>query len=658
MQQSAPHPIRDPAANLSDIFGPDGRLAERLPGFSYRASQQRMAECVQAALASGRHAVLEAGTGIGKTYAYLIPVLLSGQHAIISTGTRTLQDQLHARDLPMLGAVLGRPVKVALLKGRANYLCQHRFALAREDARALRWPGALAALDEWARVTDSGDLTELDALPEEPSLHALVTSTVDNCLGTRCAHYDRCFVLSARRRAQAAQVVIVNHHLLLADLALRESGFGELLPGADAVVVDEAHLLPEIAQQFFGVALGSREIGRLARDSAVEAEAAGIGAGLAPLLEALDRDARMAEDLAGDESARVPWPGVPRALTDRLLSWREPLAALAAALELSADASAGLARCRERAVDALARLQRIAEADAGEGLRWVDMARRAVTAHFTPADTGAALGARIDTQGGHWIFTSATLAVGEDFTHFASRVGVSDAIEAVLESPFDYERSARLYLPQGLPEPAREDHVDALLGAAWPLVEAAGGGAFFLFTSYRALHRAQRWLLDRPVPWPLLVQGSGARSELLERFREAGDAVLLGTGSFWQGVDVRGPALRVVVIDKLPFASPGDPLVRARLDAIRRAGGDPFGAFQLPQAVLALKQGVGRLIRDFDDRGLIVIGDPRLRTRPYGRVFLASLPRMPQLEEPRDALAFATGLRPVPEPAAGAGVRA
>ncbi len=648
--------------NLADIFGPGGTLAAKLPGYSFRSAQLAMAEHVAGAMAEHRHAVLEAGTGTGKTFAYLIPVLLSGQRAIISTGTRTLQDQLFGRDLPLLGAVLGRPAKVALLKGRANYLCRHRYRLASTDL-ATRWYRVAGMLDDWARVTDSGDLAELSDLPEEPSLFARITSTVDNCLGTRCADYEQCFVLGARRRAQAADVVVVNHHLLLADLVLRDAGFGELLPGVDTVIVDEAHLLPDIAQQFLGVGIGSRELGRLARDALDEADAVGLGAAMEPLAQALQNEAAAVLAGTGERTGRLPWYAVSRTVTAGLLAWEAPLTEFADALSQVADASAGLGRCQERAADAVARLGVIAghhgepgepgehgePGDAGreEGLRWLDITPRAVTAHWTPADVGRALGERIAAHGSHWIFASATLAVADDFGHFLGRVGVPDAAGAVFASPFDYARSARIWLPQGLPEPASDEHTDVLLATVWPLIEAAGGGAFLLFTSYRALERAERWLAGRAsLPGPLLVQGRGARGELLARFRDDGNAVLLGTGSFWQGVDVRGPALRIVVIDKLPFAVPADPLIRARLDAIRRAGGDGFAEFQLPQAVLALKQGVGRLIRDFEDSGLVVLGDPRLRTRGYGRVFLNSLPPMPVLDEAHDALRFAEGLRP------------
>jgi ATP-dependent DNA helicase DinG len=632
---------------LSELFGPEGALARRLPGYTYRAAQQEMAELVAAALEQGEHLAVEAGTGIGKTFAYLVPALASGRRVIVSTGTRTLQDQLFARDLPLLGGLMGRPARVALLKGRNNYLCLHRLETARSSGPrdAETW-GALEALRVFAGSSPSGDLTELEDLQEDHALRAAVTSTVDNCLGSRCELYERCFVLEARRRAQRAEIVIVNHHLLLADLALKEAGFGELLPGADAVIVDEAHLFPDIAQQFFGVSVTTRELEQLVRDVRAEARLAGLDGELErelqPLADAV-ADARIGED--AQPPGRIPWPAA-RRFGAALPAWQAELQRLAGTLSEVADAGPGLARCRDRCLDGAARLEHIAEAEPESGLRWLERSPYALAAHWTPLDVGEPLAARIEGQGGAWVFASATLAVRGDFDHFLRRVGLPKAATRVLPSPFDYRRNARLYLPQGLPDPGRDDYTESLLHCAWPLIEAAGGGAFLLFTSYRALRAAQDFVALRSAPGPVYVQGNGPRSLLLARFREAGNALLLGTGSFWQGVDVRGPALRLVLIDKLPFAAPSDPMVQARVNAIRRRGGDAFTEAQLPQAVLALKQGAGRLIRDFDDRGLIVLGDPRIRTRPYGRVFLESLPAMPVVDELDEALAYARRLAP------------
>jgi ATP-dependent DNA helicase DinG len=647
---------------LDEVFAADGALAERLPGFTYRAAQEQMAALVVEALTSGRHAVIEAGTGIGKTFAYLLPVLLLERRAIISTGTHTLQDQLYTRDLPLLGAVIGRPMQVAVLKGRSNYLCWHRLDAALHDGtRDAATIAALHALSSWGQSSDSGDLTELEDLADDPALKAQVTSTVENCLGRECAFFDRCFVAEARRRAQAADVVIVNHHLLLADLSLKDSGFGELLPGTDAVIVDEAHQLPDIAQQFFGWSIGTRELDALARDMFAEARSAGVLAQLDASLSALARAIVALRVGAGraerGERGRTPWIAAPAALRDALPEASAALETLSRDLESLAEISTGLRNCAERSKAYGSRLRELTVADTTEGLRWFDLGGNSVAAHWTPLDVGAALAARIEAQNGVWVFASATLAVGDDFSHFLRRIGLRSALKGVLPSPFDYERNARIFVPQGLPDPADDRYVENLLAAIWPLVEAAQGGAFLLFTSYRALQRAQTWIEGHGAPGRVLVQGHGSRSELLNQFRADGNAILLGTGSFWQGVDVRGRALRLVVIDKLPFAVPSDPLIQARAEAIRRDGGDPFNELSLPQAVLALKQGVGRLIRDFDDRGLIVIGDPRLRTRNYGATFLRSLPAMPVVEDFDAALDFARSLaEPAAEPAAARAV--
>jgi ATP-dependent DNA helicase DinG len=633
--------------DISGLFGREGLLAQHLDGFSHRDAQAAMAELVWDALGEGRHLAVEAGTGIGKTFAYLAPILLAGKRAVISTGTKTLQDQLYHRDLPVLGAAVGRPLAVALLKGRGNYLCWHRAELAFQGE--LVSPATLETLEAvkaWARISASGDLTERHDLADGDPLRPWISSTIDNCLGMRCERYDDCFVVKARRKAQDADVVVVNHHLLLADLVLKDAGFGELLGGADAVIVDEAHQLPEVAQQFFGLAVGSREIGSLAADVGAEARAAGVQAQLEPLLVALARAAAEARAAAPAGTGRTPWALAGSDLKSAMDAWRQPLRALATVLEAGRDAAPGLFRAWERCRELGERLETLAAADGG--LRWFETTERSVSVHWTPLDAGRELGERIGAHGATWIFTSATLAVGEDFGHFLDRVGIDDARTAVLPSPFDYRAHARLYVPDGLPEPGEPDYTARFLSRVWPLVAACGGGAFVLFTSHRALDEARGWLAARPQPGPLFVQGQGPRTELLDRFRAAGDGVLLGTGSFWQGVDVKGPALRLVAIDKLPFASPADPLIAARLESLRARGEDPFRRFQLPQAVLALKQGVGRLIRDFDDRGLVVLGDPRLKTRAYGRAFLDSLPPMPLLEERDDALAYAASLRPEP----------
>jgi ATP-dependent DNA helicase DinG len=512
--------------------------------------------------------------------------------------------------------------------------------LSREDA------DVVVALNDWGRHSASGDLSELTDLDANPRLRARVTSTAENCLGQKCAFVDRCFVAQARRAALDATVVIVNHHLLLADLALKETGFGDLLGDAELVVVDEAHLLPDIAQEFFSVSASTREFEFLLNDLHSEMLASRIERDRVPALAEFSKAVITLRRLSQEIAGRRPW----RQLSGKVAAALEQTIELAEAVVDSLGSVdppvVGITRCRDRLSDQCRRARAVLGFDEDAAVRWFDASPRALSIHATPLEIGAEFAKRIEQHGGQWVFTSATLAVGEDFSHFLERIGLEQADTCVLPSPFDYPQQAGLYLPEGLPDPRSDEHLDALLDHVWPLIEAAGGGVFLLFTSHRALQAAAAWMQLRDAPGPVLVQGTAARTELLERFRADGNAVLLGTGSFWQGVDVRGDALRIVVIDKLPFAVPGDPQIEARTEAIRRRGGNPFVEFQLPQAVLALKQGVGRLIRDFDDRGLIVLGDPRIRTRSYGRVFLDALPRARQLNSWDEAETFARALHP------------
>ncbi len=632
--------------DVAECFAPSGPLAHAWPGYRVRPEQSAMAAAVARALALAEPLIVEAGTGTGKTFAYLVPALLSGRRVILSTGTRTLQDQLYHRDLPLLARALGSPAQVALLKGRANYLCRHRLELATRE-RAL--PGferatarALVRVERWAASTKTGDLAELADLPERSPLWPRITSTRDNCLGAECAHAHHCHVLEARRAAQAADVVVVNHHLLLADLALKEEGFGDLLPGADAVILDEAHQVPEIATQFFGRAWHARQLDAIRRDALAELGAAGADA--APLIQEFDRlEARAAElgrDLAG-RAPRVDWSQLPAGFLDGIEDLGADLGALATELE-ALGAGAGVANCVRRTRASAAALAELVATEDANGVRWAEAAHGGFALQFTPFEVAARLRAAVDDGGATWIFTSATLAIAGDFSHFAARIGFEDARTLAIASPFDFREQARLFLPPGMPEPASPGYPAAFIDACAPLLEASGGRAFLLYTSHRALAEGILCLKRRfpAPPFPLLVQGEAPREALLARFRELGNAVLLATGSFWEGVDVKGEALAIVAIDKLPFAAPDDPLLAARLEGIRRRGGNPFTEHQLPQAVLALKQGVGRLIRDVEDFGVIVIGDPRITRKSYGRAFLEALPPIPVVTAAADSARF------------------
>ena len=633
-------------SDYKDVFNGEGPLARTLPGYAYRPEQAAMAKAVGIALARLEPLIVEAGTGTGKTFAYLVPALLSGRSVIISTGTRTLQDQLFRRDVPLLARALGLPVKIALLKGRTNYLCRHRLELATQQGSLLGdergGARALARISRWAATTKSGDLSELTDLPEQSPAWPQVTSTRENCLGSECPQFSGCHIFEARRKAQAADIVVVNHHLLLADLALKDEGFGDLLPGAEAVILDEAHQVPDIAAQFFGQVWSVRQVQLLLRDIGAEMTAAGvrapaIGAAVASVESALEA---LRGSLPGG-TGRHEWTALPESFLDLLPELETCLSQIASGLE-GLGAGAGLANCGRRAGGLANALAAMSEHSDDTGLRWVDANANGLMLHYTPFEIAERLREYVEGRPCAWVFTSATLAVGEDFSHFAARIGLPGARVLRIDSPFDYRDQARIFLPPRMPAPQDPHFAGRFIDACAPLLEAGGGRAFLLYTSYRGLAEGVRALKQRfpEPPFPVLVQGEAPREALLNRFRELGNAVLLATGSFWEGVDVKGEALSIVAIDKLPFASPDDPLLRARLEGIRRRGGNPFFEYQLPQAVLALKQGVGRLIRDVDDFGVIVIGDPRLTTKAYGQVFLEALPPSPIVSDGALAAAF------------------
>jgi ATP-dependent DNA helicase DinG len=651
-------------SDFNDVFSPEGPLARALPGYTHRPEQAAMAKAVGLALARLEPLIVEAGTGTGKTFAYLIPALLSGRSVIISTGTRTLQDQLFRRDVPMLAKALGLPAKIALLKGRANYLCRHRLELATQQGSLLGDERGvlrvLARVSRWAATTKSGDLSELTDLPEQSSLWPNITSTRENCLGQECPQFSRCHVFEARRNAQAADIVVVNHHLLLADLALKDEGFGDLLPGAQAVILDEAHQVPDTAAQFFGQTWSVRQVQILLRDITAEMTVAGVRAPEIAVA-VIDVDNRLEElrRALPHDPKRHEWASLPDAFLDVLPELETAISDIATQME-GLGAGAGTANCARRAATLANSLAALGELSDDTGLRWVDASPNGLLLQYTPFEIAERLREYVESRPCAWVFTSATLAIGEDFSHFAARIGLPEARTLCIGSPFDYRDQARIFLPPKMPEPQSPAFAAKFIDACAPLLEASGGRAFLLYTSYRALAEGVRALQERfpNPPFPVLVQGEAPREALLNRFRELGNAVLLATGSFWEGVDVKGDGLCIVAIDKLPFASPDDPLLKARLEGIRRRGGNPFSEYQLPQAVLALKQGVGRLIRDMDDFGIIVLGDPRLRTKAYGRVFLDALPPSPVISDGAVGAQFLTerlnALRPEPVRAAKA----
>ncbi|AQT50207.1 ATP-dependent DNA helicase [Burkholderia orbicola] len=695
---------------LDTIFGEGGLLARSLDGYRPRTSQIEMARAVASAMeASARRMpepeifetrkrparrlgdadktagaaaddaaatesdsdagdntlIVEAGTGTGKTYAYLVPAMLWGGKVIVSTGTKHLQDQLFQRDIPTVRNALAVPVSVAMLKGRANYLCHYYLQRTADNGRlpSRQDTAYLQEIVRFAKITKSGDKAELASVPENAPVWSMVTSTRDNCLGQECPHYKECFVMQARREAQQADIVVVNHHLFFADIMLRDTGMAELLPNANTIIFDEAHQLPETATLFFGETLSTTQILELARDTVAEglshARDAVEWVKLGGDLERAARDLRLA--FADGQIVRMSLAqlGDDHPMFGALDALDVALDALASALASQAERAESLGACLRRARElqdllagwvapgaaeaaaqadaAAAGDKAAADGDPNEKVRWVEVFAHTVQLHETPLSVAPIFAKQRAGVPRAWVFTSATLSVRGDFTHYAAQMGLSSRRSMTLASPFDYQSQGLLYVPRNLPQPSSPAFTDAVFDAALPAIEASGGGVFMLCTTLRAVDRIASKLRDviesRGWNTPLLVQGDASRTELLDRFRAYGNAILVGSQSFWEGVDVRGDALSLVVIDKLPFAPPDDPVLAARLDALTKKGLSPFAVHQLPQAVITLKQGAGRLIRAETDRGVLMICDTRLVDKPYGRRIWQSLPPFKRTRE-------------------------
>ena len=635
---------------LEAVFARDGLLSRKIPDYRVRSQQLEMAARVAEAIRHNAVLVCEAGTGTGKTVAYLVPALLSGGKVIVSTGTKTLQDQLYHRDLPMVREALNLPVTTALLKGRANYVCRYYLErnLSEGQVQGSEDAAHLQRIARFARISRSGDKSEFGEVPEDAPAWSLATSTRENCLGQSCAKYRDCFVMAARREALAADVVVVNHHLFFADVMLKDEGMAELLPACNTVIFDEAHQLPETATLFFGERVSTGQLIELARDIRVEALASAKDEPAMPqLCAALDKATRDLRLSLPNDNARFSSPSLAskRGFAAAFAALESAIQSLCAALEPLAERSEGLGRCAERAQETQARLGRWSDDSRDDRVRWVEVFSHSLHLHATPLSVADIFRRQLDGHPRAWIFTSATLAVSGDFSHYVGEMGLDQARSACWDSPFDYAAHAVLYIPENLPDPNSIDHTRAVIAAAFPVIRASGGRAFLLFTTLRAMRLAHELLREEfrrdSLELPLLLQGEGSRTELLERFRRLGNAVLVGSASFWEGVDVRGEALSVVVIDKLPFAPPDDPVLAARLELLEREGRNAFLDYQLPQAVIALKQGAGRLIRDENDRGVLMICDPRLFSKPYGRRILSSLPPMKLARDLDKALRFA-----------------
>ncbi|MCM1512941.1 MAG: ATP-dependent DNA helicase [Oxalobacter formigenes] len=623
-------------------------------GYRMRPLQVEMSQAIADAIEQRETLVAEAGTGTGKTFAYLVPALLWGGKVIISTGTRHLQDQLFLKDMPVVRQALHAPVTVTLLKGRANYVCRLRLERTMEQGRlpSRADAGYLRSIARFARVTQTGDKAELAEVPENAMIWHMVTSTRDNCLGAECSHYGDCFVVKARQQAQQADVVVVNHHLFFADIALKDSGVAELLPTANTVIFDEAHQLPETATLFFGETVSTSHVFDLCRDTLAE--------GLAHAREAMDwgrlvsgvekaaRDLRLVfrEDYlklaAGQMEADHP-------LFARVMEMAKGLGRLEEALATQAERTEMLALCHSRAVDLTSQFAEWGKEAKGEAdmahVLWAEASGNMLLLHKTPLSVASIFTKqREEGPPRAWIFTSATLAIRGNFHYFASRLGLESARSQSWASPFDYARQGLLYVPEGLPLPNDPLFPDAVAEAVLPLIEASGGRTFVLCTTLRAVDRiAARFkeaFASHGWPFPLFVQGDSSRTELLARFREAGNGVLVGSQSFWEGVDVRGEALSLVAVDKLPFAPPDDPVLAARIAVLEKEGGNGFMDCQLPEAIMNLRQGSGRLIRDERDRGVLMICDGRLVSRRYGRRVWQSLPPFSRTRSLEQALAF------------------
>lgn len=627
---------------VSAAFAEQGALAQALPDFRSRPQQNEMAQAIAEAIEQQQQLVAEAGTGTGKTYAYLVPALLSGGKVIISTGTKTLQDQLYQRDLPAVREALKVPVTVAMLKGRANYICHYHLQRVSQEGRFQSREDAqyLPLLQSFAAHSQTGDKAELVAVPEQATVWQQVTSTRDNCIGQDCQFYKECFVMEARKQALAADVVVVNHHLFFADVMLRDEGVAELLPSANTVVFDEAHQLPEVAGLFFGEDISTSQLMDLARDSqmaylSLAKDCVPLSEAVPPLEKAC-RDFRLVFQFEGARMPVQKAEQLPR-FADAYDALCQTLAALTAVLETQAGRDPLLEKCWQRGETLLALLQQWRGGQQAHLVRWVEVFSHSVQLHATPLSVADGFGKQLNAQPRAWIFTSATLAVKSDFSHYQQQMGLLAAQTRHWHSPFDYAQQALLYVPSGMPAPNSSAYAAAVAAVSLPVLQASQGRAFVLCTSLRAMREVHALLkeafADLGLNYPLLLQGESNRTELLERFRSQGNAVLVGSQSFWEGVDVRGEALSCVIIDKLPFAPPDDPVLAARIDQMNAEGKNAFMEYQLPYAVITLKQGAGRLIRDEQDVGVLMICDPRLVDKHYGKRIWQSLPPFSRTRE-------------------------
>jgi len=646
-EASVPQGIHD--AEVERLFGAGGPLGGQVGSYRPRHAQTEMAKAIAEAIAGQTTLIAEAGTGTGKTFAYLVPALLWGGKVIVSTGTKNLQDQLYLRDIPTVRKALSAPVSVALLKGRSNYVCHFHLERTLQNGRMTSRDdvGYLREISRFMKTTSSGDKAELSKVPENALIWNLVTSTRDTCFGAECQYYQDCFVMKARKEAQQADVVVVNHHLFFADVALKDTGVAELLPTANTVIFDEAHQLPETATMFFGDTVSTSQVLELCRDVLAEGlsharDGADWAKVVAPVEKAA-RDLRLAfpEDIVRLAVNQIAPSSV---FFPALETLRDNMDDMIAVLEKQAERAETIEQCRTRAIELSHQLEKwngaqdkAADEEGQTYVLWVEAFTSSLQLHRTPLSIAPIFNKQREGVPRTWIFTSATLAVKNDFHHYTSQMGLWDEPAKSWPSPFDYEQQGLLYVPNNLPQPNSYEYTDAVIDAALPAIIAAGGRTFLLCTTIRAVNRAAERLREefeqRGLPFPLMVQGEAGRTELLDRFRASGNGVLIGSQSFWEGVDVRGEALSLVIIDKLPFSPPDDPVLAARIAELEKKGLNGFVHHQLPAAIINLKQGAGRLIRDETDRGVLMICDPRLISKGYGRRIWQSLPPFKRTRE-------------------------